>query len=140
MNDDRLLRLYNLATGQEKIGFYSIYERNLAHLAIYRYTTFTWEMNFLRDVYEELQKELPTIKKKVIAKAIRELKEEYKLFESIKHDMKWYDLDLLTGADASLKCVNIYRSMKKEFKNYVKEAFIQNRVKWHWWNNLEWGL
>lgn len=140
MEKDRLLRLYNHYTGEERDEFEDILDENEAHITIYKHSPLLWEMIFLRDVYEELQKELPAIKKKVIAKAIRELKEEYELSEMNNLRMKIYRLGMILGDDPSLKCIHIDRKMKNEFKDYIKDAFKQNRVKWHWWNNLEWGL
>lgn len=140
MKEDQLIKLYNAVTGRKEIGFYSIFDRNFAHLEIYHRSPITWEAIFLREVYEELQKELPRIKKKVIAKAIRELKEEYKLSLMIERRMKIYGWSMREGKDPILKIAHIDERLKNEFKNYIKRMFRQNKVEWHWWNILEWGL
>lgn len=140
MTDDQLLRLYNGVTGYWTTGFYSIFDRNLAFVAVYNSGPITIEGILLREVYEELQKELPTIKKKVIAKAIRELKEEYMLSLRIELEMDRWKERFWENNDVLWKIVDIDRKLKNEFKNYIKNAFKDNRVEWHWWNNLEWGL
>jgi hypothetical protein len=139
MKDENLVKLYNDITGANLNSFSSIFDMNHAHITIYERVPIVWEMIFLREVYEELQEELPSIKKKVIAKAIRELKVEYMLSLRIERDMDIYGWNLKKVNNA-LRCVRIDVMLKKEFKNYIKDAFKHNRVKWHWWNNLEWGL
>jgi hypothetical protein len=140
MEGNFLLELYNGATDMNQLCFDSIFDENVANITIYKLYPNCWEVKFLRDVYEELQKELPTIKKKIIAKAIRELKEESKLFEYIKLNMEHYKLQLALDKKFTLKNVHIDRKLKRDFKNYIKNAFRENRIEWHWWNNLEWGL